>query len=189
MNAKEFHTDISEIAIYCHITTFMGGASLGAQHYYGKIKYKPYDGGFEEDLYIRLTQRAAIEHNKGLRRFGRPSQEFVKAGEITSNFMDKETLRDTAIKCFHEGRMRDRWDEKDIVIPKTAKFLIEGDTSYAQPQEILACVAGYEARKDELNALFEAGNGWHWEADSAGRLDSLSSRWYRIMEAIKHERV
>ena len=188
MARRDLYTDISDVAIFCHITTFMGGMSLGAQHYYGKLKYKPYDDGFEEDLYIRLTRRAAIEHNKGLRRFGRPSREFVHAGEITSNFMDKETLRDTAIKCFREGRMRDRWDEKDICIPKTARFLIEGDTGVAQPQEVLACAPGYESHMDDLNALFAEGNGWYWETDSAKRLEDLSSRWYRIMEAIKHGR-
>lgn len=184
---KKFYTDINEIVVFCDITTFMGSASLGAQHYYGKIEYKPYDGGLEEDLYIRLTQRAAIEHNKGLQRFGRPSREFVKAGEITANFMDKETLRETAIKCFHDGQMRDRWDEKDIQFPVKAIFLIEGDTGYAQPQAILACRPGFEQYMEQLNALFEAGDGWWWEKDTSNHLDDLSSQWYRIMEKVKHE--
>jgi hypothetical protein len=185
---EKFYTDINEIVIFCDITTWMG-TSIGAQHYYGKIKYKPYDGGFEEELSIRLTQRAAIQHNKGLRRFGRPSSEYVKAGELTANFMDKETLRETAIKCFHNGQVRDRWDEKDVQFPAKAVFLIEGNTGYAQPQAILACKPGLERQMEQLNELFDAGDGWYWEkgGDSGSRLDNLSSQWYRIMEKIKHE--
>lgn len=184
---ERFYTDIDDLVVYCDISTWMG-TSIGAQHYYGKIKHKPHDGGFEEDLSIRLTQRAAIEHNKGLRRLGRPSREFVKAGELTANFMDKETLRQTAIDCFKAGTMRDRWDEKNIPFPKTAVFLIEGDNTRAQPQEVIACKPGFEHYMERLNDLFAGGNGWWWEKDSNSRLDTLSSRWYRIMEGLKNER-
>jgi hypothetical protein len=183
-----FYKDIDDLVVYCHISTWMG-TSIGAQHYYGKIKYKPHEGGFEEELSVRLTQRAAIEHNKGLRRFGRPSSEFVKAGELTANFMDKDTLRQTAIDCFKAGKMRDRWDEMDIVLPKSAVFLIEGDTGLAQPQEVIACKAGFENYMERLNSLFTDGNGWWWEKDSNTRLDSLSSRWYRLMEDVRREHI
>lgn len=179
----DFYKSIDEIAVFLYITTWMG-TSIGAQHYYGKMKYKVFDGGFDEDLSIRLTQRAAIEHNKGLRRLGRPSSEFVKAGELTTNFMDKETVRETGIACFKKGKLRDHWDEKFITIPSTVKFLVEGDHGLAQPQRILACKPGLESAMDQLNELFDAGNGWDWDHDSHKRLDKISSDWYRVMATL-----
>lgn len=181
------HIDIDPFVAYCHITTWVG-TSIGAQHYYAKIKFGPSERWTPgEDLMVKLSHRMAVEHNKGLRREGRPSQEFVKAGEWTSNFATEDDVRARAIEVFREGKMRDRRGEKDLSL-RDAVFLVEGESGICQPQSILVCVAGYEDEMNILNALFTEGDGWWWERDKNSKLDRLSEDWYAIMKAVERRR-
>lgn len=179
---RHSYIDITPFTAYCKITTWVGTASVGAQHWYAKVIFEP--NKVDEDLSIKLDRRAAIEHNKGLQRFGRPSREYVKPGEWTTNFRDEDAVRVAAIACFRAGKMRDHWDEKDFSL-NGAIFMIEGDPGTAQPQEILCCAAGFESEMEQLNGLFTDGAGWWWEKNSEERLDDLSSRWFDIMASVE----
>lgn len=182
--SREIYVDIDRFVVFCHVTSWIG--SIGAQHYYGRMIFEPND--VREELTYKLDRRAAVEHNKGLHRYGRPAHEYVKQGERTTNFLDTDQLRAAAIACFKAGKMRDRWDEKNLSF-NGAIFLIEGDHGICQPQEILACAPGFESKTEQMNKLFTEGDGWYWERernhDKNKGLDALNSQWYQVMQTVE----
>ena len=160
-------SDWRDDVAFLGLTSFLG-AVPGASHWYASIEFNRES----IDLDHVISVREAVAMNKSDNRWSRLST--WTPGDETSRYRSKEDAIRVA---------REKWRE----IAPDAKILIEGSSSYAEPQPVLD---GLPVEiMDELNALFQRCEdlGW-WDDGRIDQVKKISEEWYGTLAgALKEE--
>jgi hypothetical protein len=157
--------------VYCDITSFTEIGSIGAEHWYGKLKQGWGDWNLAYDNQVELlhplTQKEATYLNKkSNNKFSR-----YKKGELSHRFDTEEEVEKFAINI---------WREK---FPD-GLVLISGSSGTCQPQKPLDAVDKKLLGKlvviwNKFKPFWEDGNdGWD-KHEKPMRL--LCSQWYKLL--------
>jgi hypothetical protein len=145
----------SEVVLEVTSFTFIG--SIGAEHYYGKLKR--YVGGFDDivEVSMPMTQDDADKLNR------KDQCDTYQAGDSTIRFDSEEAV---------VRRARQVWRKH---FPK-ARVLFLGRSGVMQPQKVLVGPAAY---KKAVNAMWRRMERLDWR-DNEDEMSKLCEAFYKL---------
>jgi hypothetical protein len=148
--------ELEDDIVYLDITTYRGGVSLGAIHWYGKLK--PWKGKSVE-LQCVLTGAQAQRLSDSTFTFD--------AGDRTIRWESREKLIECAIDMYKE------------YFPGAKVLLLGGNR--AMPCRVIAGLSDSVAAR--MSAIFQEGEdlGWYGRRDDYDEANDISDRWFDLL--------
>jgi len=153
--------------VYLDITSWQG-MSIGATHYYGKLRGYIGKEYKTVELEYTMTARDAARLNKIDRDPGFGDYFWAK-GEKSSRFETEEKIEAVAIATY-KAHYPD------------AIFLAVGDSGTGEPRRCIDGPDPIKAQMNELYARYEAERGKGWWEGRWGRYDAYNDEWQALKE-------
>lgn len=153
------------VIAYLKITTWKESTVTMAEHYYGDLIM-----GLEYITVTYILDQGAVKRLNRTEEFRMvPSLGRHIVGDDSSQFFTEEGLKKKAIEKFKE-------DQKGF------KYLLCGDNSIAEPQEMLVGPEPLMGKANQLWAEFEAFNGWDCKEEEETAVQKLSDSWEELLK-------
>lgn len=161
----------TDLVCYVRMTSWVG-MSIGAVHFYAKLKFKDLK---EVEVEHTLTKKEAkVLTKKDNAAIGYGSYEY-EAGDTTGRFDSKEEVFACALEVFEEAGWK-------------AKVLVVGNSSCLNPQECIWCID--KSKIEPLNELYEKLEKMYmqtddpWDKFGNGVVERIFEDWWRIVNKL-----
>jgi len=170
--------------VYLNITSWVGTSAIGAQHYYGKLKWRTVKDRYEyHELELKRPMTAKEIRQQNTENAENGYTWKIKKGELTRGFMTRDEVVSTgkakASKLFNTD----------------SYILLDGDGGSLSAQPLLYCPTSLESVANKINELASVwdrigGYGYAFSAANKARDDraeQIDAEWLTLMRSIVPE--
>lgn len=158
--------------LYLDITSWVGTCAVGAQHYYGEVKWKDGKETKEHELNRLMTAKERREYNAEMVAQGFPSLK-ARKDQTTRGFSSAEEVKQFAVK----------WAEKEW--PDRQFIILEREHWCYSARPCLFAPVPFKHEQDRLNALSVELEKAERENAPNSRLNEIDDEYNAIVQRLE----